>query len=58
MTTHRPVVVTYPDGREYGVETPAIAARKHPEATVTRYQDGEPYEAPKPKADKADEGKG
>lgn len=49
----RPVVVTYPDGREYGVKDAATAAKKHPNAKITRYQDhDEPYEAPKAKADK------
>lgn len=52
--TNRPVVVTYKDGREYGVKDAATAKRVHPDATVTRYQDGSPLEdAPKakPKAD-------
>ena len=54
----RPVVVTYKDGREYGVKDAATAAKKHPDATITRYQDhDEPYEAPKPKADKPAEKK-
>lgn len=47
MTSNRPVVVTYKDGREYGVKDAATAAKKHPDAKITRYQDGEPYEAPK-----------
>ena len=53
----RPLVVTYPDGREYGVKDAATAAKKHPDAKITRYQDGELYEAPKPKADKPAEKK-
>lgn len=50
MATNRPVVVTYKDGREYGVKDAATAAKKHPDAKVTRYQDGEPYVAPKAEA--------
>lgn len=41
------IVVTYPDGREYGVADLATAKRAHPDAKVTRYQSGEPYESPK-----------
>ena len=44
MTAHRPIVVTYKDGREYGVKDAATAKRVHPDATVTRYQDGSPLE--------------
>lgn len=51
----RPVVVQfakasgpYPKGAEVGVQSAAVAKRVYPDATIVRYQDGDPYEAPKP----------
>lgn len=59
MTKQRPVVVQLPNGAEYGVASPAVAAKKYPDGKVVRYQDGEIFEEPKPKAAaKSDEKKG
>ena len=52
MADKRPIVVTYRDGREYGVKDAATAAKVHPDAKITRYQDGEPYKAESKPAEK------
>lgn len=43
----KPVIVEYSDGRQYGVESEAIAAKVHPDAKVISHQDGSPLEAKK-----------
>lgn len=46
----KPIIVEYKDGRQYGVETEAIARRVHPDAKVISHQDGSPIEAKKTQA--------
>lgn len=45
---NRPIVIRYPDGREYGVENAEIAQQAHSGATIVRYQDGGPIPPPAP----------
>ncbi len=43
----KPVLIEYKDGRQYEMETPAIARRVHPDAKVVSYTDGTAIEEPK-----------
>jgi len=53
MATSKPVIAQLPNGAEYGFPDAAAARKQFPNATIVRYQTGEPYDAPKP-APKAD----
>ncbi len=45
----KPVLIEYPKtGERYAVVSPAAAAKYHPDAKILSYEDGSPYEAPKP----------
>lgn len=45
----KPVLIEYPDGQRYGVSSAAAAAKVHPNAKIVSYEDGEPFEEPKPR---------
>ena len=44
----KPIVARFPDGAEYGFDTPAEARKANPDAEVVRYQNGTAFEEPKP----------
>lgn len=44
----KPIVARFPDGREYGFDTPAKARKANADAEILRNQDGTSYEPPKP----------
>lgn len=44
----KPIVARFPDGAEYGFDTPAKARKANPDAKIVRHQDGTEYEEPQP----------
>jgi hypothetical protein len=46
----KPVLIEYPkSGERYAVVSAAAAAKHHPDARILSYEDGTPYEAPRPR---------
>lgn len=45
---NKPIVARFPDGAEYGFDTPAEARKANADAVVVRYQDGTEYVEPAP----------
>ena len=40
----KPIVARFPDGAEYGFDTPAEARKANADAVIVRYQSGVAYE--------------
>ena len=51
----KPVTIEYKTGETYVVESAALAKKYHPDAKITGYESGEPYEPPAPRKAKESE---
>ena len=45
---NKPIVARFPDGAEYGFDTPAEARKANADAVILRHQDGTEYVEPAP----------